>query len=30
VREIAAMECSRCGFVNHENGVEFWFDFINI
>ena len=30
VKEIAAAECSRCGFINCPDGVEFWFDFINV
>ena len=29
VKEIAHQGHSKCGYVNHEQGVEFWFDFIN-
>ena len=29
VKEIASIECTRCGFRNMDKGVEFWFDFVN-
>lgn len=29
VKEIATIDHTDCGFINYDDGVEFWFDFIN-